>query len=205
MPALKEPTAEPIPGYPLIEFLGRGGFGEVWKCEAPGGVFKAIKFVHGEQKPLEISQTPSGQEWKALQLVKRIRHPFLLGIDRLEEIDGELIVVMELADDSLAETFRDCRAIGLPGIPRAELLAYLREAAEALDVLNLAHQLQHLDVKPANLFLVNRHVKVGDFGLLTCLGDSTGGPCETPLGGFYAAVLCPRNAIRQDQQQVRSI
>jgi serine/threonine protein kinase len=47
MTCIREPDAEPIPGYKLIEPLGSGGFGEVWKCEAPGGILKAIKFVFG--------------------------------------------------------------------------------------------------------------------------------------------------------------
>ena len=42
MSFIREPDAEPIPGYRLIEPLGSGGYGEVWKCEAPGGLFKAI-------------------------------------------------------------------------------------------------------------------------------------------------------------------
>ena len=52
------------------------------------------------------------------------------------------------------------------GLARDRLLNYLREAAEALDVMHSRHHVQHLDVKPQNLFLVSDHVKVGDFGLV---------------------------------------
>ena len=48
MPIRVESQAEPIPGYKLIERLGGGGFGEVWKCEAPGGLLKAMKLVYGD-------------------------------------------------------------------------------------------------------------------------------------------------------------
>ena len=40
---------EPIPGYVLEEPIGRGGFGEVWRASAPGGLKKAVKFVFGDQ------------------------------------------------------------------------------------------------------------------------------------------------------------
>jgi Serine/threonine protein kinase len=161
---LREARAEPIPGYVLLELLGRGGYGEVWKCEAPGGLFKAIKFVHGDLSSLETENAAARQELQAMQRVKLIRHPFILSMERVEIVRGQLVIVTELADRNLFEVQLDYRASGRAGIPRGELLCYLREAAEALDWMNLQFGLQHLDIKPRNLFLVSKHVKVGDFG-----------------------------------------
>lgn len=156
---------EPIPGYKLLERLGQGGFGEVWKAEAPGGILKALKFVHGDLDSLNES-SGAEQELKALSRVKTVRHPFILSLERYDIVDGRLIIVMELADHNLWDRFRTCRQQGHPGIPRDELLRYMSEAAEALDLMNLEYQLQHLDIKPQNLFLVRHHVKVADFGLV---------------------------------------
>jgi serine/threonine protein kinase len=173
MSAAKTPDTEPIPGYRLLEPLGRGGYGEVWKCTAPGGLTKAIKFVAPGDSITDISCAAT-KELQALQHVKEIRHPFLLSIERVELVDGELIVVMELAEHNLGDLFEDYRRKGRVGIPRNELIHYLRDAAEVLDLLNLEHGLQHLDVKPRNLFVVGRHIKVADFGLVNSLAELHG-------------------------------
>jgi serine/threonine protein kinase len=181
-----ENQAEPIPGYRLIERIGGGGFGEVWKCEAPGGLHKAIKFVFGDLKSAGDNGHRAEQELKALSRVKTVRHPYILSLERYDIIDGQLLIVMELADRNLWDRFKECRAQGLRGIPRDELLSYIEETAEALDLMNSEYQLQHLDIKPQNLFLVHQHVKVADFGLVKDLegmqASVTGG--VTPV---YAA------------------
>jgi serine/threonine protein kinase len=182
-------NAEPIPGYRLLSPLGSGGFGEVWKCEAPGGLFKAIKFVYGKAGDLDAAGVPAEEELRAIQRIKAIRHPFILSLDRVEVIDGDLVIVMELADHSLHDLLVAYRESGLPGIPRGELLGYLREAAEALDVMNGQYDLQHLDVKPRNLFLVSNHVKVADFGLVNSLAGRAGS--DQPPGAITPLYAAP--------------
>jgi serine/threonine protein kinase len=164
-PAAASPT-ELIPGYRLLNRLGQGGFGEVWKAEAPGGLLKAVKIVYGTINGGAQSDAPARQELKALERVKAVRHPFILSLERYDIVNGQLIIVTELADKNLSDRFNECRASGLPGIPRDELMRYMKEAAEALDLMNIDHQLQHLDIKPQNLFLVYNHIKVADFGLV---------------------------------------
>src|SRR5437764_13576113 len=93
---LREPDAEPIPGYRLIEPLGAGGFGEVWKCLAPGELHKAIKFVFGNIH--EEDGARAEQEWKALQRVKEARHRSVLSIERIDNLEGETDNDMHLPD-----------------------------------------------------------------------------------------------------------
>ncbi len=157
-------NSEPLPGYRLIERIGRGGYGEVWKAEAPGGILKAVKMVYGDLEE-STSKEPAEQELKSLHRVKGIRHPYILSLERFDIVEGQLLIVMELADRNLWDRYVECREQNLRGIPRDELLRYMEEAAEALDLMNIQHQIQHLDIKPQNLFLVHNHIKVADFGL----------------------------------------
>ena len=185
---LRQAGAEPIPGYRLIERLGGGGFGEVWKCVAPGGLFKAAKFLIGDPN---AGGSLAAQELEAIQRIKSIRHPFLLSLERLEIVEGVLILVMELADRNLQTVLLDCQSQGQAGIPRKQLLGYLREAAEALDVINFEYGLQHLDVKPHNLFVISNHVKVADFGLVYRLPDADADPSARRRGGATPVYASP--------------
>src|SRR6516162_941114 len=165
MAFLPAKDAQLATGYRLIEQLGAGGYGEVWKATAPGGLGKAVKIVYGD-----TTSPQAVQELRALGRIKEVRHPFLLSLERIEVLDGQLVIVMELAEGSLAERFQRCRENGLAGIPRDELLSHLRDAASALDYMAETHGLQHLDIKPQNLLLVGNRIKVADFGLVRGLG-----------------------------------
>jgi eukaryotic-like serine/threonine-protein kinase len=187
MPFRLEIHAEPIPGYKLLARLGGGGFGEVWKAEAPGGLLKAIKFVYGDLQTGDNQTVRAEQELKSLSRIKTVRHPYILSLERFDIINGQLMIVMELADRNLWDRFRECRAQGLPGIPRDELLRYLEETAEALDLMNTEYQLQHLDVKPQNVFLVYNHVKVADFGLVKDLEGKVAASVTGGVTPIYAA------------------
>lgn len=150
-----------LPGYHLTRRIGSGGYGEVWLAEAPGGLTKAVKVVYGYH-----NENRAARELHSLEKIKSVRHPFLLSLESIQVVDGRLVIVTELADGSLRDRFDECCREGLPGIPRPELLGYLRDAADALDYLRDKHGLQHLDIKPENLLLVGAHVKVADFGLV---------------------------------------
>ncbi len=182
MPPTSVSAREKVLGYTLTKRLGSGAYGEVWSAEAPGGLSKAVKLVHGyhDEKRAQI-------ELSALNKIKQVRHPFLLSLERIEVSEGQLVVVTELADKSLKDVYDEYRQQRQPGIPREELLGYMRDAADALDFLSQKHGLQHLDVKPENLLLLSGHIKVADFGLLKDLQDVS----QSLLGGMTPAYAPP--------------
>lgn len=195
MPLQAITSAEPIPGYRIRERIGAGGYGEVWTADAPGGLVKAIKFVYGF-----LNEDRATRELKALNRIKSVRHPFLVSLERIEVVDGQLLIVTELAEASLKERFEECRASGLPGIPRDELMRYMRDTADVLDFMNEEHSLQHLDIKPENLLMLAGRVKVADFGLVKDIHDAT----ASLMGGLTPLYAPPevfdgRPSRRSDQ------
>lgn len=173
---------EPIAGYVLKEKLGSGGYGDVWSADAPGGLQKAIKIVHGS-----IDESRAVSELKSLQRIRQVNHPFILSLERIEVIESQLIIVTELAQCSLLDQYADYREKGFSGIARDRLLNYLKDAAEGLDFLCQKHDLQHLDVKPGNLLLVSDRIKVADFGLVKDLQSNS----QSLMGGLTPTYAAP--------------
>ena len=64
---------EPVPGYRLVKFLGRGAFGEVWKATAPGGGHVALKII-------SLHRPEGLKEVKAVLVCKSLHHPNLTSI-----------------------------------------------------------------------------------------------------------------------------
>jgi serine/threonine protein kinase len=146
--------------YERVRVLGRGMFGEVWLArKKPSGIEKAIKIL---LQPAD--QDAAKRELRSLELIKNLRHPYLLATEDFWVADNRLYIVMELADYTLRGRLKQSLAEGQPGIPEDELFLYFQEAAEGLDYLH-GKGVVHRDVKPDNILILNGHAKVADFGL----------------------------------------
>ena len=88
------PGDEPIPGYRLERFLGRGNFGEVWRARAPGGTTAALKF-------LDLSGKNGLREFRGIKRVKGIKHANLMPITAIWMLDED----GKLLDDNLLQQF----------------------------------------------------------------------------------------------------
>ncbi|MFO0945412.1 MAG: serine/threonine-protein kinase [Planctomycetota bacterium] len=170
MTLIISPGAEPVPGYRLVDRLGIGGFGEVWKAIGKDTHPIALKII-------ELKSRQSDEELQSLQLIASLRHPHLLHIVGHWVSDQHLMIATELADGTSEDLAERYRQQGQPGIPRDQLLRIMSQAAVAIDYLNApAHEysgrkvsIQHRDIKPENIFLLGEHVRVGDFGLVKVL------------------------------------
>lgn len=164
-------------GYKLIRRIGKGAYGEVFEAEAPGGVKVAIKRIIRS-----MDHPASKGEIESLEAIKSLSHPFLLKTSAFWEFEDRLIIVMELADESLYDRIDAHKKAGQPGVPPEELIPIFEQAAAALDYLHRMN-VSHRDVKPPNILLQRGYAKVADFGLarnhehtLTNVGTEIGTP-----------------------------
>lgn len=155
--------------YTVLEPLGRGGMGVVYRCmDTVGGVEVAVKGL-----PPEVSHDPDSMEdiRENFQLVSALRHPAIVGIRTLEADTktNDCYLVMDLAVGmSLHRWLKRQSGPESMGVK----LSVLAEIASALDYAH-GQKIMHRDIKPENVMIdAENHAHVLDFGLASQIRTS---------------------------------
>jgi len=167
-------SSEMLGSYRLIDRLGAGGMGEVWRAEDT----RLLRPVAIKILSERIANDP---EWKARFLreartIAQMNHPNIATIYSIEQEGDKFFIAMELVEGESLGT-----VLARGPLPPREAVQIMMQVAEALAE---AHDkgVVHRDVKPDNIIVGKRGVKVLDFGIAKQITATTDSPTLTQAG-----------------------